>query len=466
MPGNIYHSWNGTVLTITSDSGTNSMNLKGDDGCRGPQGPAGGAINDVSLIDKTLTIENYAADAKAVGDMLTGAKITDTKQGEIIAIDEAANAPLQGLKIYGKSQNVLSNVGSDGAVSITVCGKNLFDFQKGVSLITYTTSAGAVAEKYGYDIHLPAGTYSLKAYGTNTNSYIYGLITDADGNTKQNCSLVVAASYTPQTITIDDGDIIKIYNGVAISTTTEAGSNYIFARFNIQIEAGDTHTAYEPYKATTFTIPTPNGLAGITSYTNASDVAKFCDAIDLANGVYVKRCEVITFDGTEDWRKSSSYNCYVLGSNICSKLANFYVDANYGSFCNVLCNQYEPIPYVASAEMPDKTIVNYMGNDGHCILIKDEAITTIEDWKANLAQLYADGTPLQILIPLNNTTETPIDADTLEAFAALYSNKGNTSIYADAGTELIVDYVVDAKTYIDKRFNALTNAIISLGGNV
>lgn len=44
MAGQIFHEWNGTVLTITSDSGTSSMDLagpKGDMGIRGPQGPAG-----------------------------------------------------------------------------------------------------------------------------------------------------------------------------------------------------------------------------------------------------------------------------------------------------------------------------------------------------------------------------------------------------------------------------------------
>jgi hypothetical protein len=35
------HTWNGTILTITSDSGTSSADLKGDLGPRGPQGPAG-----------------------------------------------------------------------------------------------------------------------------------------------------------------------------------------------------------------------------------------------------------------------------------------------------------------------------------------------------------------------------------------------------------------------------------------
>lgn len=44
MAGEIKHSWHGTVLTITSDAGTSSADLKGQrgiEGIRGPQGPAG-----------------------------------------------------------------------------------------------------------------------------------------------------------------------------------------------------------------------------------------------------------------------------------------------------------------------------------------------------------------------------------------------------------------------------------------
>jgi len=39
--GNIYHEWNGTVLTITSDSGTSSCDLKGDKGDTGVRGAQG-----------------------------------------------------------------------------------------------------------------------------------------------------------------------------------------------------------------------------------------------------------------------------------------------------------------------------------------------------------------------------------------------------------------------------------------
>lgn len=50
----IYHEWNGTILTITSDSGTSSADLKGatgDTGIRGPQGPMGNS--------QTIDLENY-----------------------------------------------------------------------------------------------------------------------------------------------------------------------------------------------------------------------------------------------------------------------------------------------------------------------------------------------------------------------------------------------------------------------
>ena len=56
MAGNIYHEWNGTVLIITSDSGTSAMDLKGDrghKGCRGAQGRAGVILNPDGTVDTT-----------------------------------------------------------------------------------------------------------------------------------------------------------------------------------------------------------------------------------------------------------------------------------------------------------------------------------------------------------------------------------------------------------------------------
>lgn len=68
----ITHQWNGTVLTITSDSGTSSADLrgeKGDDGARGPQG---------SICDTTVIANYVAAKAAPAGYGLgTYAKLLD-----------------------------------------------------------------------------------------------------------------------------------------------------------------------------------------------------------------------------------------------------------------------------------------------------------------------------------------------------------------------------------------------------
>ncbi len=60
----ISHSWNGTVLTITSDSGTSSADLKGDTGIRGPQGPAGISIATGDTGGINVDLSNYYTKAE------------------------------------------------------------------------------------------------------------------------------------------------------------------------------------------------------------------------------------------------------------------------------------------------------------------------------------------------------------------------------------------------------------------
>lgn len=63
----ITHSWNGTVLTITSDSGTSSADLKGekgDTGVRGAQGIAGKTIDNLNIIDMQYTDTVFKASTK------------------------------------------------------------------------------------------------------------------------------------------------------------------------------------------------------------------------------------------------------------------------------------------------------------------------------------------------------------------------------------------------------------------
>lgn len=65
MAGTITHRWDGTVLTITSDSGTSSADLqgaKGKAGIRGPQGRAGVILKE----DGTVDMNGYATEAYVI----------------------------------------------------------------------------------------------------------------------------------------------------------------------------------------------------------------------------------------------------------------------------------------------------------------------------------------------------------------------------------------------------------------
>ena len=74
MAGTITHEWTGTVLTITSDSGSSSVDLKGgkgDTGPRGAQGPAGVIVNP----DGTIDMSQYATETyvnQKIAEVQTG----------------------------------------------------------------------------------------------------------------------------------------------------------------------------------------------------------------------------------------------------------------------------------------------------------------------------------------------------------------------------------------------------------
>ena len=90
MAGKITHSWNGTVLTVTSDSGTSSADLKGekgDKGCRGPQGRAGVIVN----ADGSVDMSGYATETyvdEQITNVATGGTIDLKNYATIKYVDE------------------------------------------------------------------------------------------------------------------------------------------------------------------------------------------------------------------------------------------------------------------------------------------------------------------------------------------------------------------------------------------
>ena len=71
MAGEIYHRWDGTVLTITSDSGTSSADLKGEKGDTGIRGPQGIQGISKSVSYPTLTDKPTINGVEVAGEITT-----------------------------------------------------------------------------------------------------------------------------------------------------------------------------------------------------------------------------------------------------------------------------------------------------------------------------------------------------------------------------------------------------------
>lgn len=71
-----------------------------------------------------------------------------------------------------------------------------------------------------------------------------------------------------------------------------------------------------------------------------------------------------------------------------------------------------------------------------------------------------------VLYELPEPIETPIPAEEMAQYAALHTNKPNTTIFNDAGAYMEVEYVADTKLYIDNKFTELQNAILATGANI
>ena len=117
MAGTIKHSWNGTILTIESDSGISSCDLKGgkgDTGARGPQGAPGvgevqsvnGKIGEVVLTNEDVGAlpDTYEAPVSSVNSKTGAVELTYEDVG---AMPDSYAAPVSSVN------------GKTGAVNLT-----------------------------------------------------------------------------------------------------------------------------------------------------------------------------------------------------------------------------------------------------------------------------------------------------------------------------------------------------------
>ena len=204
----------------------------------------------------------------------------------------------------------------------------------------------------------------------------------------------------------------------------------------------------------THTVPTPGGLPGI---------GDFCDEIDFARGVYVKRIKERVLNGTENFNGTASTNTFSLymeGTDVAVDNSNILLSC---------CNCYTTMSWIELYKIKGSETAMGVAISGAFIRMVDNVNFPTHDvtaFKQFLADRYAEGNPVivQYVLAEANWEETELTAEQLEAYANcnLHTYKPNTTIISNAGMK--VEYVADTKAYIDNKFNEVAATLTALTG--
>ncbi len=196
-------------------------------------------------------------------------------------------------------------------------------------------------------------------------------------------------------------------------------------------------------RSQSMTIATPNGLPGIPvtsggNYTDANGQQWACDEIDFGRGMYVKRINIVDFENAVGARekKPASGDTYRFSFYI-HENPTYLPSANPHGMCNALVYNSEPI----DLNNLDNAVVAYY-NGG--IFVRCDACETVGEFIA-----WAKSVGLKVQYILAEPIETPLPEEELAAYKALYTYRDNTTVSNDAGAYMELEYVMDAKKYID-----------------
>lgn len=204
-------------------------------------------------------------------------------------------------------------------------------------------------------ISLNAGTYALRSFVNVANAGICQFYIDIPSEPNDRTGNGV-------TFTLQDDIVNKNVN--IIVDPSQTVNNLIFKPM---LQFGTTATAYEPYISDTLSAETPIELAEY-------------DVAYPETGKTKRQSKTVTFNGTEAWVIDPNYTAFSL--ELPSK----------GIAFTSICSPYSAPKITAWDQLKD-----YEAQNGVLVLlIKDSTYSTVEAWKAHLAELAAAGNPLTV----------------------------------------------------------------------
>lgn len=384
----------------------------------------------------------------------------DDRSGEIISITDAANRGFRSLNIFGKTTQDgtptpdapvdLVSVGDGGQVEVKVSRKNLLQVtatSKTVNGLTFTVNADKSITVNGTATIQTVFDVSAYEFPMQSDFILSGCPKGGGGNTY---SLVAAyfdaisSAWTNEAYDTGDGLMVAedATKKMRVSILIRKGipvSNIVF--YPMLRQATITDATYEQHTSQRITSATPNGLPGIPvasggNYTDANGQQWISDEIDFARGVYVRRVGKEVLDGSVPFAWSTS------GAFVLLKADALQINSgNQNTMSGVLCDAYPAKTWVAITALAQDGASLAWSNG---LAVHDNNFASADEFNAHLAT-----NPITIHYLLATPTETPLPEEELAAYASLHTYKDHTTVLNDASAHMELEYVMDAKKYID-----------------
>lgn len=422
--------------------------------------------------------------------------IIDTMRGSVVQAADSAEAFMEGLKIFGKSEQdgtptpespkEIKSIGGNGEVKVNINTGNLFPLNKfkeyevnnSAKQITLNgdrilfVGKGTTAKedivfflnKEADKLSLPPGKYTLsfksnKPYGgTNGENTVemYLIVEKKSGTVYQS-----TGNAGKRTVDIEDGD--KMYFRFDINNNSMSAEFY-----DIMFNLGDTPLPYEPHAEQSLAIQTPDGLPGIPvtsggNYTDSTGQQWVCDEI----------CEQ---DGVIGVKKYLTEKTIDKNSELNNRLSNYGAVEKNTILTRVADKTLKKTGAILAREFRVK---NSWFNDEECAWMTEQGIdfrlsrerlglaaeTTIEENNAAVLK-YLETHPLYFVAQLNVPVFEPLPEEVQQKFKALHTYYPTTVVTNNANADMRLDYVADTKLYVKKELEKIVSTQIQKTANL
>ena len=329
-------------------------------------------IGRIKLTDKELTRRVNAL--YSIGQGITHQFETDSETAYQKTVPTGAN--LMSVKsIGGHSEVIDGEIVSTGTESVVEQGKNLLDFNSAKFSMSYRYISDAIPDGKKAVMSLIDKDTSVDVSGISIG--FANDVGELDGGVTEFNWILSSSGLNSNNSNLSSvHGKITLCRDVFIYPKTDEALAKLLSRYDIQVELGDTPTAYAPYHSNVYQIP--EAIKALPGYGWSAGTAR--NYVDYENKRYVQ-CVGSVDLGTLTWMKTSSQSVgdyfYAPVSAIgFKKLGAFGITVH-----NILCSKYITVARNPNAFV-DKTIVL----DGDSIAVsqiqvKDTAYTDATAFK-------------------------------------------------------------------------------------